>query len=177
MMGEDKTIRLVVFKLGDEEFGVPIEQVEKIIRAKAVTAIPDSPGFIAGVTNVAGEIAVVIDLMKLLALKINQGKAKRYIIMRKQHNSLFGLLVDEVSEVLLVAVTDIKPAPKLVAKIDHASLTGVVTLGSRLIILLDLDVILSEDDLIKLSVVHSHHLKINKASIEGTKNVKENFNS
>jgi len=70
-MEEGKIIQLIVFNLGDEEFGADIAQVREIIRKGAVTPIPDSPDFIKGVTNVRGEIAVVIDLKRRFFLRIN----------------------------------------------------------------------------------------------------------
>ena len=66
---QGKIIQMIVFHLEDEEFGADIAQVREIIRRGAITPIPDSPDFIKGVTNVRGEIAVVIDLKRRFVLR------------------------------------------------------------------------------------------------------------
>ncbi|MBU1674128.1 chemotaxis protein CheW [Patescibacteria group bacterium] len=153
---EGKVIQLIVFYLGDEEFGADINQVREIIRAGTVTSIPDSPDFIKGVTNVRGEIAVVIDLKRHFSLRVKENQEK-HIIMTEQEKSLFGLLVDEVSEVLRIPEEDIKATPELVTRIDRAYISGVLTLENRLIIMLDLSKVLSEEGLAKLSEIRLRH--------------------
>lgn len=91
---EDKIVQMIVFNLGDEEFGADIEQVREIIRKGTVTAIPDSPDFIEGVTNVRGEIAVVIDLKSRFSLPVKKDTEKKHIVMTEQDKNLFGLMVD-----------------------------------------------------------------------------------
>lgn len=158
---EGKVIQLIVFHLGDEEFGADINQVREIIRAGTVTPIPDSPDFIKGVTNVRGEIAVVIDLKKRFFLRTKEVQ-ERHIIMTEQEKNLFGLMVDEVSEVLRIPQADIKTTPELVTRIDRIYISGVLTLENRLIIMLDLSKVLSEEELAKLSEIRLRH----RAAIE-----------
>jgi purine-binding chemotaxis protein CheW len=160
---EGKVIQLIVFSLGDEEFGTDIDQVREIIRAGTVTPIPDSPDFIKGVTNVRGEIAVVIDLKKRFFLR-TKNVEERHIIMTEQEKSLFGLMVDEVTEVLRIPQEDIKTTPELVTGIDRMYINGVLTLEDRLIIMLDLSKVLSEEELAKLSEIHLR----NRSTMETT---------
>jgi len=148
---EGEIIQLIVFHMGDEEFSADIEQVRDIIWAGSITAIPDSPDFIKGVTNVRGEIAVVIDLKKRFNLRSNNGIEEKHIVMTEQDNNLFGLMVDEVTEVLRIPETDIRSTPEIVTRIDRAYLSGVLTIEDRLIMLLDLRKVLSEEELVKLS--------------------------
>jgi len=166
---EGKVIQLIVFHLGDEEFGTDIDQVREIIRAGTVTPIPDSPDFIKGVTNVRGEIAVVIDLKKRFFLRAKETQ-ERHIIMTEQEKNLFGLMVDEVSEVLRIPQEDIKTTPELVTRIDRIYISGVLTLENRLIIMLDLSKVLSEEELAKLSEIRlSHRNAIEKAEEKAEK--------
>jgi len=148
---EAKIIQLIVFNLGDEEFGTDITQVREIIRLGPITPIPDSPDFIKGVTNVRGEIAVVIDLKARFFLPGKEGVESKHIVMTEQGKNIFGLMVDEVSEVLRIPKTEIKPTPELVTRIDRVYISGVITLENRLIILLDLAKVLSEEELAKLA--------------------------
>jgi purine-binding chemotaxis protein CheW len=163
---EGEVIQLIVFHLGDEEFGADINQVREIIRAGTVTPIPDSPDFIKGVTNVRGEIAVVIDLKKRFSLHLLEIE-ERHIIMTEQANNLFGLMVDEVSEVLRIPKLDFKATPELVTKIDRVYISGVLTLENRLIIMLDLSKVLSEDELTKLSEISIRHRNAMEKAQEG----------
>lgn len=150
-------VQLIVFHLGDEEFGANIEQVREIIWRALITPIPDSPDFIKGVTNVRGEIAVVIDLKKRFFLRIKQEIEEKHIIMTEQDKNLFGLMVDEVTEVLRIPKTDIKNTPEFVTRIDRVYISGVLTIENRLIMILDLEKVLSEEELAKLSEVRIRH--------------------
>jgi len=150
---EDKIIQLIVFLLGDEEFGADITQVREIIRVGSVTPLPDSPDFIKGVTNVRGEIAVVIDLKNRFFLQTKKKIEEKHIIMTEHDNNLFGLVVDEVIEVLRIPETDIKTTPELVTRIKRIYISGILTLENRLIIMLDLTKVLSKEELIKLSEI------------------------
>ena len=152
-----KVIQLIVFHLGDEEFGADISQVREIIRTGPITPIPDSPDFIKGVTNVRGEIAVVIDLKTRFFLRAKKDVEEKHIVMTEQENNLFGLMVDEGTEVLRIHETEIKTTPELVTRIDRVYISGVLTLENRLIIMLDLKKVLSEEELAKLSEIRLRH--------------------
>lgn len=164
---EGKVVQLIVFHLGDEEFGVDIDQVREIIRAESVTPIPDSPDFIRGVTNVRGEIAVVIDLRKRFSLRSKEASEK-HIVMTEQDKNLFGLMVDEVSEVFRIPEDAIKTAPELVTRIDRVYISGVLTLENRLIIMLDLSKVLSEDELAKIGEIRGRHRNVIENAEERT---------
>ena len=99
MLEEDaKIIQLIVFNLGNEEYGADINQVREIIRTGTVTPIPDSPDFIKGVSNIRGEIPVIIDLKSRFLLDTDKTENK-HIVITEQDKNIFGLLVDEVTEV------------------------------------------------------------------------------
>ena len=152
-----KIVRLVVFNLGDEEFGIDIDQVKAVMRMMPITPIPDSPDFIKGVSNVRGEIAVVIDLRSRLFLPAKKEVESKQIVMIEQEKNLFGLMVDEVSEILGVPETEIKTTPELTTGIDRVHISGVITLKDRLIVVLDLTKMLSEEEFAKLSEIRSEH--------------------
>ncbi len=148
---EAKIVQLIVFRLGDEEFGVEIGEVREIIRTGAVTPIPDSPEFIKGVINVRGEIVATIDLKTRFLLPTDEGAESRHTIITEQEKNVFGLMVDEVAEVLRIPETEVKAAPELVTKIHQEYVSGVVTMSNRLIILVDLAKVLSEEELTRLT--------------------------
>lgn len=148
---EGKIIELIVFNLGEEEFGADIDQVREIITVEKITSIPDSPNFIKGVTNVRGEIAVVIDLATRFSLPRKSEVENKHIVITEQEKNLFGLMVDEVTEVQRIPEKVIKATPKLVSRIDRLYISGVLTLENRLIILLDLAKVLLEQELAGLA--------------------------
>jgi len=157
---EGKIVQLIVFNLGDEEFGANIDQVREIIRTRLITPIPNSPDFIDGLTTIRGEIAVVIDLKNRFSLPTKKGNEEKHIIMTVQDKNIFGLKVDEVTEVLRIPEIEIKDTPGLVVKVDTDYIRGVLTLKDRLIIMLDLEKVLSEEELVKLSENRIKHREV-----------------
>lgn len=166
---ESKIVELIVFNLGDEEFAAEIEQVREIIRRGTITPIPDSPDFIKGVTNVRGEITVVIDLKERFFLTLKKEVESKHIVITEQEKNLYGLMVDEVSEVLRIPEKEIKSTPELVSRIDRAYMSGVITLENRLVILIDLVKVLSEEELAKLAEFAQKHRPARKARQRDTK--------
>jgi len=154
---EAEVIQLIVFNLGDEEYGADINQVREIIRTGTITPIPDSPDFIKGVSNVRGEIPVIIDLKARFFLPIKKDVANKHIVITEQEKNIFGLLVDEVTEVLRIPKIEIKSAPEIVTRIDREYVNGVITLENRLIILLDLTKVLSAEQLARLAELTQRH--------------------
>jgi len=166
---EGKIAQLIVFTLGDEEFAASIVQIREIIRIGSVTPIPDCPDFIKGLMNVRGDITLVIDLKARFFLRVNKGVESKHIIMTAQDATLFGLMVDEVTEVLRIPEREIKPAPELVTKIDKIYINGLITLQNRLIILLDLAKVLSGEELTKLAELTKRHRTVEEAEEQDAK--------
>ena len=155
---EAEVIQLIVFDLGDEEYGANINQVREIIRTGMITPIPDSPDFIRGISNIRGEVPVIIDLKaRFFLASVKREVENRHIIITEQDKNIFGLLVDEVTEVLRIPQSDIKSAPEIVTRIDREYVNGVITLDNRLIILLDLAKVLSPEELARLTNFSQRH--------------------
>lgn len=142
------TLQLVVFHLGGEEFGIDINQVQEIIRMPEITQIPQAPDFVDGVINLRGKILVVLDLNK----KFNIGgkeidKDSRIVVVEVNGNTL-GVVVDSVSEVLQLDTASIEKAPEIIAsKVGTEYIQGVGKLEDRLLILLNIERILSVDEI------------------------------
>ena len=146
-------IQLIVFRIGDEEFGIPIGAVQEIIKVGTITPIPDSPDFIKGLINVRGEIVAIIDVRARFFLTELE-ETPRHIVIAKSNENFFGLLVDEVIEVLRIEESDIKLPPKLMTKLNEEYVQGVITHDGRLIMLLDVEQVFSEDELARLAETH-----------------------
>ena len=140
-------LQLVIFRIADEEFGLDIAQVREIIRMQEITPMPKAPQFIEGVINLRGQVIAVMDLSKKLALQAGGRTDKSRIVVVEVGENVLGLIVDEVPEVLRIAENNIEPAPEVFESRVHSDfIRGVGKCEQRLIILLDVNKILSRDE-------------------------------
>jgi len=150
---ERDTAQFVVFTLGNEEYGVGILDVREIVKTGTITMIPNTPDFLKGVINLRSKIVGIIDLEKRFLLKKEDEEyTGKHIVITMIGDDTFGLLVDEVTDVLRLPKEDIKLPPEMITKkigVDYVE--GIGTLGEKLIILLDLEKVLSEKELIELA--------------------------
>lgn len=137
-------VQLVVFRLGAEEYGVPITQVQEIIHLTTPTRMPGAPAFVEGVINLRGKVIPVIDLKKRFALETAEYTDDARIVVVEIAGHTVGVIVDEVSEVLRLPKSSIDPPPAIIAGITAEYLWGVGKLQDRLLILVDLEKILTE---------------------------------
>lgn len=144
-------IQLVVFKLGREEYGVSILQVQEIKRITEITRVPHSPDYIKGVMNLRGSVLPVIDLKKRLNLPPQDYTDDTRIIIIKVEDITVGMIVDAVSEVTTIDQTNIEPPQAVVGGIAADYLSGVGKLENRLLILLNADAIIGIGQEIKAS--------------------------
>ncbi len=135
--------QLVVFQLGSEEYAVSISQVKEIIRYGGATKLPNTPEHMEGIINLRGKVIPVVDLAKRFGLaRARQGDAQALIVEAAGRE--VGMVVDEVSEVLRLEDSAIEPAQT----VTHAGefLRGIGKVGDRLLIILDLDKLFSEEE-------------------------------
>src|SRR5258708_10005085 len=135
--------QLVTFHLDGEEFAVEILKVQEIIRTIEPTRVPNAPEFVEGVINLRGKVVPVIGLRKRFGLPACEKNENNRIVVVEVGGSVAGLAVDSVSEVLRIPEDTIEPAPRLV-KVDRDYVSGVGKMQDRLLILLDVDRILTE---------------------------------
>jgi purine-binding chemotaxis protein CheW len=167
--------QLVVFNLGNENYGVDIAAVDGIVKMQPITAVPHAPRFVEGVTNLRGEVLPVISLRKRFGLPPGEiTKDTRIVNVQlvhddKQRGTKIGMVVDAVSEVLRVSDEDIVPPSPIVmtgngdaasrAGISNAFITGIAKVDNgpdapgRLIILLDLGKVLSAEEQADLTLM------------------------
>ncbi|MDP2216678.1 MAG: chemotaxis protein CheW [Methanolobus sp.] len=145
-------LQLVVFELGGEEFGVEIMNVQEIIRMPEMTQIPQSPDFVEGVINLRGRIIVVVNLSKRFNLQSRVADENSRIIVVEIGNSVVGMIVDSVNEVLRIPISSVEPAPELVmSKVSRNYLKGVGKIDKRLLILLDLGRVLTVEEVSEIT--------------------------
>lgn len=140
-------LQFVIFGLGNEEFGIEISQVREIIRLQNITPVPQSPDFIEGVINLRGQIIAVMDLTKRFSISKGKSSDKSRIVVAEVKGKTMGLIVDEVPEVVRISSANIEPTPEMIgSKIHSEFIKGVGKVGKRLIIILDVDKILTHDE-------------------------------
>jgi purine-binding chemotaxis protein CheW len=138
-----ETIQVVSFKLGSEEYGVDIAQVQEINRMVAVTHVPRAPQFMEGVINLRGQLIPIIDLRARFGMPRAEHTKNTRIVVTEIGAKRVGMVVDSVSEVLRLPVEHIEPAPEMITGVDTEYIRGVGKIEDRLIILLDLARIIS----------------------------------
>jgi len=149
-------VQLVTFMLGAEEYGVPISQIQEIDRLAKITKVPKAAEFIEGITNLRGEVIPVLDTRKRFDLEVKPADDRTRIIIVDLGGVKTGLVVDSVREVLNLAKKDIAPPPEAIgAGIDQRFISGIgkVDAGKRMIVLLDVEKILSRQEQEDLSQV------------------------
>ncbi len=136
--------QIVAFKLADEEYGINIAAVESIIKMQAITIVPRAPKFVVGVTNLRGNIVPVIDLKTRLELGSRQYTQDSRIVVALLKDAKIGMIVDSVSQVIDVDEAQIEPKPQMATTIDSSYISGVAKIDGELVILLDLESVLTQ---------------------------------
>ena len=141
--------QFLTFVLGGEEYGVTILQVQGIQGWDRVTPIPNTPEFILGVINLRGAIVPIVDLRRRFGMPAAEfGPTTVVIVVRvaqeNRNERTLVLVVDAVSEVCNVNATDRKPAPDFGSGIKTDFVKGLATVENRMVILLDIDRLVSE---------------------------------
>lgn len=137
----------LAFKLGAEEYGIDILKVQEIRGYEAVTRIANSPEFIKGVVNLRGIIVPIVDMR----IKFNLGEPSydqfTVVIILNIGGRVVGMVVDSVSDVTTLAPSQIRPAPEMGAAFNTDYLIGLGTLDERMLILVDIDRLMSSDEM------------------------------
>jgi purine-binding chemotaxis protein CheW len=131
-------LQIVVCELADEHYGLDIAKVFEIIRHQPITAVPRSPHFVKGVINLRGRIIPVVDLRERFGMPPVEPTKETRIVVAESAATRVGLIVDSVSEVLLVPYEAVEATPEVAAGADAEYLRGIANLGDRLVLLLEL---------------------------------------
>ncbi len=139
----DAAHQFLTFALGQEEYGVEILKIQEIKGFSAITPLPNAPPYVRGVLNLRGTIVPIVDLRKKFGLAEVEYTKFTVIVVVQVRQKIMGFIVDAVSDVLTVAGTDIQPTPDLHGQVDTTYLNGLARAGEKLVILLDIDKVLT----------------------------------
>jgi purine-binding chemotaxis protein CheW len=135
------------FRLGAEEYGIDILKVQEIRGWESPTAIANTPEFIKGVINLRGIIVPIVDLRIKFRLGAASYDALTVVIILSVAKRVVGIVVDAVSDVITLAPQQIRPAPEFGAAVDARFITGLGTVGERMLILADIERLITSADM------------------------------
>jgi purine-binding chemotaxis protein CheW len=138
--------QLVIFEIGNEHFGIDIAAVEGIVKMQEITRVPQAAEYVEGITNLRGSVLPVIDLEKRFGIPPHERTRETRIVVVNMDKVKIGMIVAAVSEVLTIDDSVIEPAPAIVTTINSRFITGIARIDTRLVILLDLNLVLSETE-------------------------------
>ncbi len=153
--------KFAVFKIGEENFGVGIGAVVEILKLQRIYSLPELPDFVTGVINVRGDVIPLLDLR--LRFGIHTPPVKGRIITVRYAGDKIGLLVDDIDEIISLNAEDIAPPPSIFKGLRTEYLTGLGKKEDKIIIILNLDRILTSEEKIMLSA-SSDSLKREKST-------------
>ncbi|MHC1713653.1 MAG: chemotaxis protein CheW [Solidesulfovibrio sp.] len=142
----DRLLQLVTFTISSEEFGLDILKVQEIIRTMEITRVPRAPAFVEGVINLRGKVIPIVDLRARFGMESKPHDSQTRIIVVEINAMIVGFVVDSVSEVLRIQSNTVEPPPPIVSGIDSEYISGVGKLDDRLLILIDINKLLSDDE-------------------------------
>jgi len=152
---EEAEIQLVVFQLGNEEYGAVIDKVQEIVILGEVTRMPKAPAFVEGVINLRGRVVPVIDIGKRFDLPSKERDKNARIMVVLIEGVAMGMIVDSISEVLRISKEAIEPPPPIIGDSSATYIKGVGKVGDRLVTLVDLDKVLTTEEVPELKKIIS----------------------
>ena len=144
-MGSNEN-KMLIFGLNGERYATDIKEIERILGYQEPTVLPEAPTFVKGVINHEQSILPIISLSKKFNFGEDKESENRKIIVVKRNENKFGIIVENVYEVRDVSSDLMEVAPPIRATIDRKYISGLIKLEDKIVILLDLEKILSLED-------------------------------
>jgi purine-binding chemotaxis protein CheW len=142
----DAVIQLVTFRLMDESYGINVMKVQEVLRVSEIAPVPGAPSFVLGIINLRGNVVTVIDTRSRFGLPPHEVDDASRIIIIESEKQVVGILVDSVAEVVELRETEIDAAPNIGSEESSRYIQGVVTQENRLLILVDLNKLLTDQE-------------------------------
>ncbi len=146
-------IQLAVFKLENQPYAIDIMRIKQIIRPLKITKLPKAPDFLEGVINLRGVVIPVIDMRKRFGMGPPAESQDDKVIIANVERKIVGLMVDDVTEVLPVTRAEIQPPPRVIRGVESTYLHGVCRYEDDILMILNLDEILSAEEKVSLTAI------------------------
>ncbi|RYL95322.1 chemotaxis protein CheW [Sporolactobacillus sp. THM7-4] len=151
---EGESLKVILFKLNNEMYGVPVDQILSIERIQAITRVPNAPDYVVGIMNLRGLIIPVIDMRRRFRMSTTEPTKDTRIIIVDVGDIKVGLMVDEANEVLDVDPGSVEKTPDIVSGPGSEYINGVAKINDdRLLILLNLQRILYEQEITEIKKI------------------------
>ena len=138
--------RWVTFHLDKEVYGIDVMQVQEVLRYSEIAPVPGSPDYVLGIINLRGNVVTVIDTRMRFGIEPMEVTDSSRIVIIEAGGQVVGILVDSVAEVVDLSVDDIDPAPNIGTEESAQFIKGVANLGQELLIIIDLNKLLTADE-------------------------------
>lgn len=139
--------QIVIFKLGNEEYGIDIMKVVEIVLHQEIRHVPDAPSHIEGIVNLRGDIHPIYNLRRRFQMEEREADEHTKIIVLRTTEMNIGFIVDYVSEIVNIPEEDIQSAPSIInSKGEGRYIQSIAKQDNRMIVLLDIDKLVSDKD-------------------------------
>jgi len=137
-----KTLEVLAFRVGSQDFGIDVVSVREIRGWTPATPLPHAPSFLCGVVNLRGIVLPIVDLAARLGFPPAEPTARHAIVVTQLGEQVIGLLVDGVSDILTIDLGQIQPTPDVASEMAKSFVRGVIPIDGRMISLLALNTVL-----------------------------------
>ncbi len=138
--------QLIKFQVSDETFGIGITEIFQILKPQEIFKVPNTPPFVEGLLNLRGKVLTVFNLRKRFNMPEKENDENTKIIIINMNGYLLGFTVDSVTEIVRVPDEEIETTPPSITSFDKRFISGVAKLGDKLILLLNLEKVLTHDE-------------------------------
>lgn len=142
----DPLIQFVTFRLADETYGIVVMQVQEVLRVTEIAPVPGAPNYVLGIINLRGNVVTVIDTRSRFGLPAKENDDATRIVIIEAERQVIGILVDSVAEVVDLHQSQIESAPNVGNDDSSRYIQGVATKGKELLILVDLNRLMTEEE-------------------------------
>ncbi len=142
----DEMLQWVTFKLESETYGVNVMQVQEVLRYSDIAPVPGAPSYVLGIINLRGSVVTVIDTRSRFGLQSADVTDNTRVVIIESDKQVIGILVDSVAEVVYMKASEIELAPNVGTDESAKFIKGVCNRESELLILVDLDKLLSDEE-------------------------------
>ncbi|CAK0748530.1 purine-binding chemotaxis protein CheW [Gammaproteobacteria bacterium] len=143
---KDPVLRWVTFRLDNEAYGINVMQVQEVLRVTEIAPVPGAPDYVLGIINLRGNVVTVIDARRRFNLTSRDPDDASRIVIIEAEKQVVGILVDSVAEVVDLRASEIETAPNVGNEETSRYILGVSSRGDVLLILVDLNKLLSDDE-------------------------------
>ena len=143
---DDPILQYVTFRLDDETYGINVMQVREVLRYTEIAPVPGAPDYVLGIINLRGNVVTVIDTRSRFGLMQGETTDNTRIIVIESEHQVIGILVDSVAEVVYLRSSEIDTTPSVGTDESAKFIQGVSNRDGKLLILVDLNKLLSEDE-------------------------------